>query len=54
MKLVFATNNAGGNLKVAYVKGAKFYRIQFERLAYTRLATLNSSAQERPTTAMPI
>ena len=27
---VFATNNAGGNLKVAYVAGAKFYRIQFD------------------------
>ena len=32
---VFATNNAGGNLKVAYVKGAKFYRIQFDLMNQT-------------------
>jgi hypothetical protein len=31
----FATNNAGGNLKVAYVKGAKFYRIQFDMMNQT-------------------
>lgn len=31
----FATNNAGGNLKVAYVKGAKFYRIQFDLMNQT-------------------
>ena len=32
---VFATNNAGGNLKVAYVAGAKFYRIQFDLMNQT-------------------
>ena len=32
---IFATNNAGGNLKVAYVKGAKFYRIQFDLMNQT-------------------
>ena len=32
---VFATNNAGGNLKVAYVKDAKFYRIQFDLMNQT-------------------
>ena len=31
----FATNNAGGNLKVAYVKGAKFYRIVFDMMNQT-------------------
>lgn len=29
---VFATNNKGGNLKVAYVEGAKFYRITFDMM----------------------
>jgi hypothetical protein len=32
---IFATNNAGGNLKVAYVAGAKFYRIQFDLMNQT-------------------
>ena len=32
---IFATNNAGGNLKVAYVQGAKFYRIQFDLMNQT-------------------
>ena len=32
---IFATNNAGGNLKVAYLKGAKFYRIQFDLMNQT-------------------
>ena len=32
---IFATNNAGGNLKIAYVKGAKFYRIQFDLMNQT-------------------
>lgn len=32
---VFATNNAGGNLAVKYVKGAKFYRIQFDMMNQT-------------------
>lgn len=31
----FATNNAGGNLKVAHVEGAKFYRVQFNMLDQT-------------------
>lgn len=32
---VFATNNAGGNLAVKYVEGAKFYRIQFDMMNQT-------------------
>ena len=32
---IFATNNAVGNLKVAYVAGAKFYRIQFDLMNQT-------------------
>ena len=31
----FATNNAGGNLKVAHVEGAKFYRVTFNMLDQT-------------------
>ena len=32
---VFATNNAGGNLYVSYVEGAKFYRISFNMMEQT-------------------
>lgn len=35
----FATDNAGGNLKVAYVEGAKFYRIQFDMMNQTWTST---------------
>ena len=35
----FATDNAGGNLKVAYVEGAKFYRIQFDMINQTWTST---------------
>ena len=35
----FATDNAGGNLKVAYVDGAKFYRIQFDMMNQTWTST---------------
>ena len=31
----FATNNAGDNLKIAHVEGAKFYRVQFNMLDQT-------------------
>ena len=31
----FATNNAGGDLKIAHVDGAKFYRVQFNMLDQT-------------------
>ena len=31
----FATDNAGGNLKVAYVEGAKFYRLTFNMMEQT-------------------
>ena len=31
----FATDNAGGNLKVSYVEGAKFYRVSFNMMEQT-------------------
>ena len=31
----FATDNAGGNLKVSYVEGAKFYRLTFNMMEQT-------------------
>ena len=36
---VFATDNAGGNLKVSYVEGANWYRITFNMLDQTWSAT---------------
>ena len=41
----FATDNAGGNLKVNYVEGAKFYRLTFDMLNQTWSSDALSFAQ---------